>query len=138
MFDREVQNETDAEAEPHLSDHDSASAQEVASLEVGQNERHIRVVTEHAIPDRGTPDPEELLARITINPGIFGGKPIIRGMRFAVHHVLGMLAAGDSVETILSDFSSLEPEDIQACLIFAYRTVVGKEMSFSVAGQDDS
>jgi hypothetical protein len=36
----------------------------------------------------------DLLARITINPAIFGGKPIIRGSRMAVEHVLGMLAAG--------------------------------------------
>ena len=42
----------------------------------------------------------ELLDRITVNPGIFGGKPIIRGRRLAVEHVLGMLAAGDTVETI--------------------------------------
>ena len=37
---------------------------------------------------------EELLNRITVNPHIFGGKPIIRGMRIAVEHILGMLAAG--------------------------------------------
>jgi len=36
----------------------------------------------------------ELLGRITVNPAIFGGKPIIRGMRMAVEHVLGMLAGG--------------------------------------------
>jgi uncharacterized protein (DUF433 family) len=39
---------------------------------------------------------QELLNRITIDPAIFGGKPIIRGMRIAVEHVLGMLAAGDT------------------------------------------
>ena len=44
---------------------------------------------------------KKLLERITINPKIFGGKPIIRGRRLAVEHVLGMLAAGDSSETIL-------------------------------------
>ena len=36
----------------------------------------------------------KLLERITVNPQIFGGKPIIRGRRLAVEHVLGMLAAG--------------------------------------------
>src|ERR1051325_11045061 len=47
-------------------------------------------------------DPEtELLTRITIDPKIFGGKPIIRGHRLAVEHVLGMLAAGDTPESIL-------------------------------------
>ena len=64
--------------------------------------------------------------RITVDPRIFGGKPIIRGMRFAVEHVLGMLAAGDSVETILKEYPVLEPEDIQACFEFACR-VVAKE-----------
>ncbi|HTU90717.1 MAG TPA: DUF433 domain-containing protein, partial [Gemmataceae bacterium] len=40
------------------------------------------------------------LERITVNPKIFGGKPISRGRRLAVEHVLGMLGAGDSIETI--------------------------------------
>ena len=46
----------------------------------------------------------KLLERITINPKIFGGKPIVRGRRLAVEHVLGMLAAGDTAETILSGY----------------------------------
>jgi uncharacterized protein (DUF433 family) len=66
---------------------------------------------------------QELLARITVNPLIFGGKPIIRGRRLAVEHVLGMLAAGDSPETILEGYSWLEPEDIRACLVYARRHV---------------
>jgi len=57
-----------------------------------------------------------LLERITVDPMIFGGKPIIRGMRIAVEHVLGMLAAGHSPDRLLQEFSFLEPEDIQACL----------------------
>lgn len=60
----------------------------------------------------------DLLARITINPAIFGGKPIIRGKRLAVEHVLGMLAAGDSPETILQGYPWMERADIQACLAF--------------------
>ena len=67
-----------------------------------------------------------LLERITFNPAIFGGKPIIRGRRLAVEHVLGMLAAGDSPETILEGYSWLELEDIQACLLYA-RRLVGQE-----------
>ena len=63
----------------------------------------------------------KLLERITINPNIFGGKPIVRGRRLAVEHVLGMLAAGDRPETILSGYPWLEPEDIQACLVSARR-----------------
>jgi len=68
----------------------------------------------------------ELLARITVNPKIFGGKPIIRGMRMAVEQVIGMLAAGDSSEAILDAYPYLEREDIQACLVFA-RRLVGRE-----------
>jgi uncharacterized protein (DUF433 family) len=62
---------------------------------------------------------QELLDRITCNPEIFGGKPIIRGKRLAVEHVLDMLAAGDDAATILSGYPWLEPEDIQACLVYA-------------------
>ena len=49
-------------------------------------------------------DEQVLLQRITVNPKIFGGKPIIRGRRLAVEHVLGMMAAGDSPETILQGY----------------------------------
>jgi uncharacterized protein (DUF433 family) len=66
---------------------------------------------------------DELLQRITINPTIFGGKPIIRGHRLAVEHVLGMLAAGDTTETLLEAYPSLGREDIQACLLYARRLV---------------
>lgn len=68
----------------------------------------------------------KLLERITVNPSIFGGKPIIRGRRLAVEHVLGMLAAGDTAETILEGYPWLEREDIQACLVYA-RKLVGHE-----------
>jgi len=63
------------------------------------------------------------LDRITVNPGIFDGKPIIRGHRIAVEHILGMLAAGDDIETILEGYPWLEREDIQACLVYAHRLV---------------
>ncbi len=69
---------------------------------------------------------QELLTRITSNPSIFGGKPIIRGRRLAVEHILGMLAAGDTPETLLDGYPWLEREDIQACLIYA-RRLVGHE-----------
>lgn len=68
-------------------------------------------------------DETRLLGRITVDPKIFGGKPIIRGRRLAVEHVLGMLAAGDTPETILEGYDWLEPEDIQACLVYARRLV---------------
>lgn len=68
-------------------------------------------------------DEKKLLERITIDPDIFGGKPIVRGRRLAVEHVLGMLAAGDDPDTILSGYPWLEKEDIQACLVYAHRLV---------------
>jgi uncharacterized protein (DUF433 family) len=71
-------------------------------------------------------DERKLLERITSNPRIFGGKPIIRGRRLAVEHILGMMAAGDSPEILLEGYSWLEMEDIQACLIYA-RRLVGHE-----------
>ena len=61
---------------------------------------------------------QTLLNRITVNPKIFGGKPVIRGRRLAVEHVLGMLAAGDTFETLLEGYPWLEQEDIQACLTY--------------------
>ncbi|MBI3799266.1 MAG: DUF433 domain-containing protein [Deltaproteobacteria bacterium] len=70
----------------------------------------------------------ELLDRIEVNPKIFGGKPILRGLRIAVEHVLGMLAAGDTPEKILQEYSFLEPDDIQACLLFAYRSMAGEQI----------
>ncbi|WP_223257341.1 DUF433 domain-containing protein [Phormidesmis priestleyi] len=66
---------------------------------------------------------QRLLERITVNPKIFGGKPIVRGRRLAVEHILGMLAAGDTLETLLAAYPWLEREDIQACLIYARRLV---------------
>ena len=69
-----------------------------------------------------------LLERISYNPKIFGGKPIIRGRRLAVEHVLGLLATGHATESILADFPRLEPEDIQACLLYAQRAVANERI----------
>ena len=65
----------------------------------------------------------DLLQRITSNPDVFGGKPVIRNQRLAVEHVLGMLAAGDDFETLLEGYPWLEREDILACLAYAHRLV---------------
>jgi uncharacterized protein (DUF433 family) len=71
-------------------------------------------------------DEDALLRRITVDPDIFGGKPIIRGRRLAVEHVLSMLAAGDDAATLLEGYPWLEKEDVQACLVYA-RRLVGHE-----------
>ena len=77
---------------------------------------------------------QNLLKRIVTDPQIFGGKPVIRGRRLAVEHVLGMLAAGDTPAVILENYPWMEPDDIRACLVFA-RQMVGHERweSFPVA-----
>lgn len=65
----------------------------------------------------------ELLQRITFNPAICGGKPIIRGRRLAVEHVRGILAAGDTADDVLKAYPWLDAEDIRACLVYARRHV---------------
>ena len=76
---------------------------------------------------------DELLKRITVNPAIFGGKPIIRGLRVAVEHVLGMLAAGDTQEKLLAEYPFLEPADIQACIAYAHRSLAGEQVHERIA-----
>jgi uncharacterized protein (DUF433 family) len=56
---------------------------------------------------------------ITIEPGMRGGKPCIRGMRITVYDVFSYLAAGMTEKEILDDFPCLTAEDIQACYAFA-------------------
>ena len=70
----------------------------------------------------------ELLGRITVCSEIPGGKPIIRGMRIAAEHVLANLAAGETVEDLLRDYPLLEPEDIQACVLFAHQALSGEQV----------
>jgi uncharacterized protein (DUF433 family) len=62
---------------------------------------------------------DHLIQRISFDPDIYGGKPIIRGRRLAVEHILDMLASGDTPTEILKGYAWLEPEDIQACLVYA-------------------
>jgi len=76
---------------------------------------------------------DALLDRITVNPAIFGGKPIVRGRRLAVEHVLGMLAHGDSAETILVGYPWMESEDIRACLEYARRLVAHERVELHAA-----
>jgi uncharacterized protein (DUF433 family) len=78
-------------------------------------------------------DEDTLLQRIVVRPDVFGGKPIIRGHRLAVEHVLGMLAAGDSFETILEGYAWLEREDILACLAYAHRMVEHERIELLLA-----
>ena len=80
-------------------------------------------------------DDHKILQRITARPDVFGGKPIIRDMRIAVEHVLGMLASGETTEMILSEYSFLEAEDIRACLLYAHRSMAGEQVHERMAVQ---
>jgi uncharacterized protein (DUF433 family) len=64
---------------------------------------------------------DDLLKRITSEPGKFGGRPCIRGLRIRVVDVLDLLAAGLSHEEIMAELPDLEADDIRAALAFAGR-----------------
>lgn len=65
----------------------------------------------------------DLLSRITIEDGKRSGRPCIRGMRIAVHDILGWMAAGMTDAEILADYDELEPEDLRAALLYAARAL---------------
>ena len=78
---------------------------------------------------------DELLERISVNPKVMLGKPVIRGTRLTVEFILGLLAQGDSIETVLAEYPGLAKEDIQACLLFASRSLQNVDfMPLSVEG----
>jgi uncharacterized protein (DUF433 family) len=72
-----------------------------------------------------------LLERITTQPGLMGGKPTIRGMRVTVGTILGLLAAGHSMEEILQAYPYLEEDDIRAALQYAAWRVEEIELPLS-------
>ena len=61
----------------------------------------------------------QLLERITINPKVLAGKPVIRGTRLSVEFILNVRAHGASEEEILTEYPGITVEDIQACYLFA-------------------
>lgn len=62
---------------------------------------------------------KDLLSRITIKPGLMGGRPTIRGLRFPVGDILEMLANGMQKNEILEQHPILQKEDISAALLYA-------------------
>lgn len=68
-------------------------------------------------------------ARITINPAVCNGRPIVRGTRITVQTILEFLASGDSIEDVLEGYPDLNREDVMACLRFSSQVLSG---SFSV------
>ena len=71
---------------------------------------------------------QELLERIALNPKVMTGKPVIKGTRLTVEYILNLLAHGATVTEILNEYKGLTPEDIQACLLFATKSLAS--MSF--------
>lgn len=65
----------------------------------------------------------QLLEKIVINPKIMVGKPIIKGTRLTVEYIIGLLAHGAKFEEILDEYEGLTQEDIQACLMFATKSL---------------
>ena len=78
---------------------------------------------------------EELLKRITVDPKIMVGKPIIRGMRISVEQILSALAGGVSEKDLLEDYPVLEADDIKAVLLYANELV--KEQKVYVIQPDN-
>jgi uncharacterized protein (DUF433 family) len=74
-----------------------------------------------------------LIDRITIDPAICHGKPCIRGLRYPVEFILGLLSSGMTTDEILDDYEDLEREDILAALEFAARLSQTKSFQSLVA-----
>ncbi len=72
-----------------------------------------------------------LLSRITVNPQVMLGKPIIRGLRITVDQILRALAGGVPKQELLDDYPDLEPEDIEAVLLYAAE-LVSEEQVFPI------
>jgi uncharacterized protein (DUF433 family) len=71
---------------------------------------------------------EDVMRRITFAQNVLGGKPTIRGLRISVEMILELLAKGATREEILDDYPELEPEDLQAALVYAHHLVAGEEV----------
>lgn len=66
---------------------------------------------------------KELLQRITYDPNVLAGKPVIQGTRLSVDFILNLLAHGSSFNEIIDEYEGLTPYDIQACLLFASQSL---------------
>ena len=75
----------------------------------------------------------DLLARITSNRAILGGKPVVCGTRLSVEFILNLLAHGTKTQEILAEYNGLRDEDIQACLLFASKSLANASFMPRVA-----
>jgi uncharacterized protein (DUF433 family) len=65
-----------------------------------------------------------LLDRITIDPQICHGKPVIRGLRYPVETMLGLMSSGMSIDEILADYEDLERDDLLAVNLYQNKSQV--------------
>ncbi len=65
----------------------------------------------------------ELLSRISTSPRVLGGKPVIHGTRLSVEFILNLLGHGSTVQEIVDEYRGVLAEDVQACLLFAARSL---------------
>ena len=70
---------------------------------------------------------QQLLERIALNPKVMLGKPVIKGTRLTVEFILNLLAHGATAEEILEEYDGINVEDIQACLLFATKSLKDTE-----------
>ena len=68
-------------------------------------------------------DDAELLGRILVDRRVMVGKPVIKGTRLTVAHMVSLLAHGMTIVEILAEYEGLEREDVQACLLFASKSL---------------
>jgi uncharacterized protein (DUF433 family) len=66
---------------------------------------------------------QQLLERIALNPNVMVGKPVIKGTRLTVEYILNLLAHGATESEILEEYAGLTHEDIQACFLFATKSL---------------
>jgi len=66
----------------------------------------------------------EIVSRITIDPNICHGKPVVRGLRYPVEVLLEYLSSGETIEELIKEFSDLEREDFLACIEYANRSLI--------------
>jgi uncharacterized protein (DUF433 family) len=66
---------------------------------------------------------EQLLERISLDPEVMAGKPVIKGTRLTVEHIVNLMAHGADTEEILKEYQGLTGDDIRACLLFAAKSL---------------
>ena len=79
-------------------------------------------------------DERQLLERVTVDPAVMVGKPVVRGTRLTVEYVLGLLAHGATADEILDEYAGLTSEDIRACLLFASKSLESSTFMPLVSG----